>query len=62
MCESVFSLPGMGTYILQAIRGKDIPVVMSSTVVLSVMFCVIMIFVDVLYAAVDPRIRERVTR
>ena len=62
VCESVFSLPGMGTYILQAIRAKDIPVVMSSTVVLSIMFCVIMIFVDVLYAAVDPRIRERVTR
>lgn len=62
VCESVFSLPGMGTYILQAIRAKDIPVVMSSTVVLSIMFCAIMIFVDVLYAAVDPRIRERVTR
>ena len=62
ICETVFSLPGMGTYILTAIRSKDIPVVMSSTVVLSLIFCVIMILVDVLYAVIDPRIRERVTR
>lgn len=62
ICESVFSLPGMGTYILTAIRSKDIPVVMSSTVILSLIFCLIMILVDVLYAAIDPRIRERVTR
>lgn len=59
--ESVYQLPGMGTYILTAIRSKDIPVVMSSTVVLSVFFCVAMILVDILYALIDPRIRERVT-
>lgn len=62
ICETVFALPGMGTYILTAIRSKDIPVVMSSTVLLSLIFCVVMILVDVLYAAIDPRIRERVTR
>ncbi|MDD6188782.1 MAG: ABC transporter permease [Clostridiales bacterium] len=61
ICETVFALPGMGTYILTAIRSKDIPVVMSSTVLLSLIFCVIMILVDVLYAAIDPRIRERIT-
>ena len=62
VCETVFSLPGMGTYILNAIQSKDIPVVMSSTVVLSLIFCVVMLLVDVLYAIIDPRIRERVTR
>jgi peptide/nickel transport system permease protein len=60
ICETVFAMPGMGTYILLAIRAKDIPVVMSSTVVLSLVFCLVMILVDVLYAVVDPRIRERV--
>lgn len=60
ICETVFSLPGMGTYILTAIRSKDIPVVMSSTVLLSLIFCVVMILVDLLYAWIDPRIRERV--
>jgi peptide/nickel transport system permease protein len=62
ICETVFSMPGMGTYILTAIRSKDIPVVMSSTVILSLVFCLVMLLVDILYAVIDPRIRERVTR
>ncbi|MBF4692339.1 ABC transporter permease [Fusibacter ferrireducens] len=57
--ESVFAIPGMGTYMLTAIRAKDIPVVMSSTVLLSLAFCLIMILVDILCAIIDPRIRER---
>ncbi|MBQ6544637.1 MAG: ABC transporter permease [Lachnospiraceae bacterium] len=61
ICESVFSLPGMGTYILNAIRNYDIPVVMSSTVVLCIIFCGIMLLVDILTAVIDPRLRERVT-
>ena len=61
ICETIFAMPGMGTYILAAIRSKDIPVVMSSTVLLSLIFCIVMIFVDILYAVIDPRIRERVT-
>lgn len=61
ICETVFAMPGMGTYILTAIRSKDIPVVMSATVLLSLIFCLIMILVDILYAVIDPRIRERVT-
>jgi ABC-type dipeptide/oligopeptide/nickel transport systems, permease components len=59
--ETIFAIPGMGTYILTAIRSKDIPVVMSSTVLLSLIFCLIMISVDILYGIIDPRIRERVT-
>lgn len=60
--ETVFAIPGLGTYVLNAIRSKDIPVVMSSTVVLSVFFCLIMVVVDILYAVIDPRIRERVSK
>lgn len=57
--ENVFNLPGIGQYVLTAIRSKDIPIVLSSTVVLAAFFCVVMIVVDLLYAAVDPRVRER---
>lgn len=62
ICETVFAIPGLGNYILTAIRSKDIPVVMSSTVFLSAFFCIVMVVVDLLYAVIDPRIRERVTR
>ena len=60
--ENVFNLPGLGTYILNAIRSKDIPIVLSSTVILAVFFCVVMVAVDLLYAVVDPRVRERYHR
>lgn len=62
ICETVFSIPGLGNYILNAIRNKDIPVVMSSTVILSAFFCLVMVVVDILYAVIDPRIREKVTK
>lgn len=62
ICETVFAIPGLGNYILTAIRSKDIPVVMSSTVFLSTFFCVVMVIVDILYAVIDPRIREKVAR
>ena len=57
ICETVFAIPGLGNYILTAIRSKDIPVVMSSTVFLSAFFCLVMVVVDILYAVIDPRIR-----
>ena len=60
--ESIFNLPGIGNYLLVAIRAKDMPIVLSSTVVLAVFFCVIMIVVDLVYAVVDPRIRARYSK
>jgi peptide/nickel transport system permease protein len=60
--ENIFNLPGVGNYLLVAIRAKDMPIVLSSTVVLAIFFCVVMIVVDLVYAAVDPRIRNRYSR
>lgn len=57
LTETVFSLPGLGTMIVTAIRLKDIPQVMAAVIFLSVMFSFIMLIVDVLYAAIDPRIK-----
>jgi peptide/nickel transport system permease protein len=57
LTESVFSIPGLGTLIVNAIRMKDIPQVMAAVIFLSTMFCAIMLLVDILYALVDPRIK-----
>ena len=57
--ETVFSLPGMGTLIIEAIRSKDIPVVLGAMVILVVCFTLVMLIVDLLYASVDPRIKAR---
>lgn len=57
--EVVFGLPGVGQHILQAIRMKDLPVVMGSTVLLATLFMLIMLAVDLVYAFIDPRIKAQ---
>lgn len=59
IAETVFAMPGMGTLITTAIRQKDIPVVMGSTLFLAVLFSLIILIVDVLYAFIDPRIKAK---
>lgn len=59
--ESIFSIPGMGNYIQTAISNRDIPIVCGSTIFLAIWFCLVMLAVDLLYAAVDPRIRDQYT-
>jgi peptide/nickel transport system permease protein len=57
--ETVFGMPGLGTHIVSSIRQKDVPVVLASTLFLAVLFCLIMLVVDILYAFIDPRIRSK---
>jgi peptide/nickel transport system permease protein len=55
--EVVFAWPGIGRYALGSIRTLDFPAIMSVTVVLAAVFLVINMIVDILYIALDPRIR-----
>jgi peptide/nickel transport system permease protein len=55
--ETVFSYPGMGKLLVDAIRGSDFPQVQASILILAGTYCVVNAVVDVLYAAVDPRVR-----
>ena len=57
--ETVFGLPGVGNYILTSIQGKDVPVVMGSTLFLATLFMLIMLAVDLIYAYIDPSIRSQ---
>ena len=59
IAETIFAMPGMGTLITTAIRQKDIPVVMGSTLFLAALFSIIILIVDVLYAFIDPRIKTK---
>jgi len=62
VAETVFVIPGLGTYIVNGIRMKDIPVVMASITMFAAMFCIIILIVDLLYAFIDPRIKAKYTR
>lgn len=57
--EQIFSIPGVGTYMLNAINNRDYPIVRGSVIVLSAVTSLIMLIVDLVYAAVDPRIKAQ---
>lgn len=55
--ESVFQWPGMGLLFLESIRYVDIPVMAVYLVIIALVFVVINLIVDMLYFAIDPRVR-----
>ena len=57
--ETIFSIPGMGSYIIGAVNNRDYPIVQGGTIVLAIVFSLAMLLIDLLYAAVDPRIKAR---
>src|SRR3546814_21105659 len=59
--EQVFQWPGMGLLFIQAIGAVDIPVMAAYLMLLGFFFVVINLGVDLLYYAVDPRLRAAQT-
>lgn len=57
--ESVFSVPGIGLYLLTAINSRDYPVVRSCVLFFAVFTSLAMLAVDLVYAFVDPRIKAQ---
>lgn len=56
--ESIFGWPGIGAYVLQAIFGLDFPVIMGFTFMATVAYVTANLLVDLLHAAIDPRVRS----
>ena len=56
--EQVFAIAGMGQFAMTGITMHDVPVVMASVIVLSAIFALIILLVDIINAFVDPRIRS----
>jgi len=57
--ETIFALPGVGTYLLQGINKYDMPVVMISVLFIAGMIGLINLAIDILYMYVDPRLRSQ---
>jgi peptide/nickel transport system permease protein len=55
--ESVFNIPGMGMLLVTAIKAQDIPLIQACVLLIAVVACVVNIITDIVYAAVDPRIK-----
>ena len=55
--EQVFSIPGIGMYMFTGIASSDVPIVLGCVIVIAVLQYIIILIVDLLYMAVDPRLR-----
>ena len=55
--ETVFGLPGVGNLIVSAVLRRDYPVIQGALLVVSAIYVLINLTVDLLYAVVDPRVR-----
>lgn len=60
--EMVFAWPGVGRLIVSAIFARDYPLVQAAVLVVAVMFVVVNLVVDLLYAVIDPRVRFGASR
>ena len=56
LTETVFSWPGLGRYVVNAIGKRDLPAIQGSILFLSVVFVIVNILADAAYATVDPRV------
>lgn len=57
LTESVFAWPGIGSYTVQAILKSDFPVVQGVVMLIAIIFVVMNLIVDIIYAFLDPRIK-----
>ena len=60
--ESVFSWPGVGRLIIDAIRSQDVDTVTGSIIMTAIITSVLLLLVDILYAFVDPRIKAQYSK
>jgi peptide/nickel transport system permease protein len=57
LTETIFSLPGVGSRLVEAILSRDYPVIQGFTIVIAMIFVITNLIVDISYAYLDPRIR-----
>lgn len=59
LTETVFSWPGVGTYMINSINLKDTNAVLGCVIIFSICFSIVNLLVDILYGFIDPRIKSK---
>ncbi len=57
LTETIFAFPGMGTWLVEAIRQRDYPILQAGILFISIVFVMVNLVVDISYAFINPRIR-----
>lgn len=58
LTETVFAMPGLGKLMVDSVNGRDYTVVQGGVLIIAIMFSLVNLVVDILYAYVDPRIKS----
>jgi len=59
LCETIFSINGVGRLMVDAIKQRDFPVVQGGVLFISLAFCLINLIIDIIYAFLDPKIKSQ---
>lgn len=59
LTESIFAVPGVGKLMVDAIKARNYPVVQGGVLMIALSYSLVNLFVDILYAFIDPRIRSQ---
>ena len=59
LTETIFSIPGLGRFMVDSIQRRDYPIIQGGVLLLAIVFSFVNLMVDILYAFVDPRIRSQ---
>jgi peptide/nickel transport system permease protein len=59
LVETIFSIPGIGYYMVKAVNSRDFPAVQGSILLLSIAFSIVILLTDLIMAMVDPRIKSQ---
>ena len=59
LTETIFSINGMGRFMVQSVMNRDLPIMLGGVLILSVAFSLVNLLVDILYAYLDPRIKSQ---
>jgi peptide/nickel transport system permease protein len=57
--EIVFAWPGVGQLLINALFGRDYPLIQATIFMVGAVITTIFIFMDIIYVAIDPRIRTK---
>ncbi len=58
VAEIIFSYPGIGSTLLDAVRGQDYPLIQASTLIITLMVLLTTFGIEILYGIIDPRIKS----
>lgn len=59
IAEVVFSVPGLGNYMISGLTSRDYPVIMATSFFMSLVYSIVILLIDIAFAFIDPRIRSQ---